>query len=127
MSRILVIEDNDDLAFGLRNNLEIEGHEVEVAADGTDGLVRARRATADLVILDLMLPGTDGFRILRALRQDKLTSERSWLFAVATNLVRDEGRKQERRRRILRQRPRRAGRRGQRSGWWPEAARAHAC
>ena len=70
MSRILVIEDNDDLAFGLRNNLEIEGHEVEVAADGTEGLVRARREKTDLVILDLMLPGTDGFRILRTLRSE---------------------------------------------------------
>jgi DNA-binding response OmpR family regulator len=70
MSRILVIEDNDDLAFGLRNNLEIEGHEVEVAADGTEGLVRARRGKTDLVILDLMLPGTDGFRILRTLRSE---------------------------------------------------------
>jgi len=70
MSRILVIEDNDDLAFGLRNNLEIEGHEVEVAADGSEGLSRARRGRADLVILDLMLPGTDGFRLLRTLRQE---------------------------------------------------------
>jgi len=70
VSRILLIEDNDDLAFGLRNNLEIEGHDVEVANDGTKGLARARRSSADLIILDLMLPGTDGFRVLRALRQE---------------------------------------------------------
>jgi len=68
MSKILVIEDNDDLAFGLRNNLEIEGYEVEIAADGEEGLARARRRP-DLVVLDLMLPGTDGFRVLRTLRQ----------------------------------------------------------
>ena len=68
--RILVIEDNPDLAYGLRNNLEIEGYEVEVAKDGTRGLSRARTASPDLVVLDLMLPGMDGFRVLRALRED---------------------------------------------------------
>ncbi|HWC72917.1 MAG TPA: response regulator transcription factor [Gemmatimonadales bacterium] len=68
--RILVIEDNPDLAYGLRNNLEIEGYEVEVAKDGTKGLSRARAARPDLVVLDLMLPGMDGFRVLKALRDD---------------------------------------------------------
>jgi len=68
--RILLIEDNADLAYGLRNNLEIEGYQVEVAGDGVKGLTRARAAKPDLVILDLMLPGMDGFRVLRALRDD---------------------------------------------------------
>ena len=68
--RILVIEDNPDLAYGLRNNLEIEGYDVEVAKDGTKGLARAKSARPDLVVLDLMLPGMDGFRVLRALRDD---------------------------------------------------------
>jgi two-component system, OmpR family, alkaline phosphatase synthesis response regulator PhoP len=68
--RILLIEDNADLAYGLRNNLEIEGYQVEVAGDGTKGLTRARVAKPDLVILDLMLPGMDGFRVLRTLRDD---------------------------------------------------------
>jgi DNA-binding response OmpR family regulator len=68
--RILLIEDNADLAYGLRNNLEIEGYQVEVAGDGVKGLARARAAKPDLVILDLMLPGMDGFRLLRALRED---------------------------------------------------------
>src|SRR5213593_1912823 len=68
--RILVIEDNPDLAYGLRNNLEIEGYEVDVAKDGTRGLSRARTDNPDLVVLDLMLPGMDGFRVLRALRED---------------------------------------------------------
>jgi DNA-binding response OmpR family regulator len=67
--RILVIEDNADLAYGLRNNLEIEGYEVEVAKDGVKGLARARDARPDLVVLDLMLPGMDGFRVLRTLRE----------------------------------------------------------
>jgi DNA-binding response OmpR family regulator len=68
--RILLIEDNADLAYGLRNNLEIEGYQVDVAGDGAKGLTRARAAKPDLVILDLMLPGMDGFRVLRALRDD---------------------------------------------------------
>src|SRR2546428_1609585 len=68
--RILVIEDNPDLAYGLRNNLEIEGYEVEVAKDGARGLTRAKTAKPDLILLDLMLPGMDGFRVLRALREE---------------------------------------------------------
>ena len=49
MTRILVVEDNPDLAYGLRNNLEIEGYRVEVADDGTAGLARARDASPDLM------------------------------------------------------------------------------
>jgi DNA-binding response OmpR family regulator len=67
-ARILLIEDNEDLAFGLRNNLEIEGYAVEVAGDGRTGLEQARKTRPDLVILDLMLPGMDGMRVLRTLR-----------------------------------------------------------
>jgi DNA-binding response OmpR family regulator len=69
-ARVLVVEDNPDLAFGLRNNLEIEGYEVEVAQDGPRGLDRARESLPDLVILDLMLPGLDGYRVLRTLRSE---------------------------------------------------------
>ena len=70
MKRVLVIEDNRDLAYGLRNNLEIEGYEVDVAEDGPNGLLRARSGAPDLIILDLMLPGMDGFRVLRSLREE---------------------------------------------------------
>jgi DNA-binding response OmpR family regulator len=72
VTRVLVIEDNEDLAFGLRNNLEIEGYDVETAADGNTGLEGARRLEPDLVILDLMLPGKDGFRVLRSIREEGL-------------------------------------------------------
>ena len=68
MSRILIVEDNVDLAFGLRRALEFEGYEVQVAGDGPTGLDQARSGAADLVLLDLMLPGMDGFRVLRELR-----------------------------------------------------------
>ena len=66
--RILVVEDNPDLAYGLRNNLEIEGYDVEVAEDGPEGLRRARAWEPDLVILDLMLPKLDGYHVLREMR-----------------------------------------------------------
>jgi DNA-binding response OmpR family regulator len=69
-SRILVVEDNADLAFGLRNNFEIEGYDVEVATDGLEGATRARDWKPDLVVLDLMLPGMDGYRVLRTLRSE---------------------------------------------------------
>ena len=72
MSTILVVEDNADLAYGLRNNLEIEGYAVDVAPDGPAGLAQARHAKPDLIILDLMLPGLDGYRVLKALREDGL-------------------------------------------------------
>lgn len=70
MSRILLIEDNRDLAFGLRNNLEIEGYELETAETGRAGLEAFNRTHPDLLILDLMLPELDGFRVLRSLRKD---------------------------------------------------------
>ena len=69
MKRILIIEDNADLAFGLRNSLEIASYEVVVANDGPTGLREARTVSPDLVILDLMLPGMDGYRVLRAIRE----------------------------------------------------------
>ena len=68
MKRILIVEDNADLAFGLRTTLEIEGFTVEVAEDGPTGLRKAREWAPDLVILDLMLPGIDGYRVLREIR-----------------------------------------------------------
>ena len=69
MARILIVEDNPDLAYGLRTGLEIEGYEAEVADDGERGLERARSWQPDLVILDLMLPGMDGYRVLKSLRE----------------------------------------------------------
>ena len=69
MKRILIIEDNKDLAFGLCSNFEIEGYEVCTAATGTEGLRQAKVFLPDLVILDLMLPQMDGFEVLRAMRK----------------------------------------------------------
>ncbi len=69
LTQILLVEDNRDLAFGLRNNLEIEGYEVLVAEDGESGLRLALESEPNLIVLDLMLPGMDGFRILREIRR----------------------------------------------------------
>jgi DNA-binding response OmpR family regulator len=68
MSRILLIEDNEDLAFALRTALENEGFTVAIAGDGASGLEQATRDPVDLIILDLMLPKMDGYRVLRSLR-----------------------------------------------------------
>lgn len=70
MPSILIIEDNPDLALGLANNLEIEGYTVDVCHDGAEGLERARQTAPGLIILDLALPGLDGYRVLSALRAD---------------------------------------------------------
>lgn len=72
MTMVLVIEDNPDLASGLRNNLEIEGYDVEVAEDGPGGLNAALATRPDLIVLDLMLPGMDGYRVLHELRNKGL-------------------------------------------------------
>jgi DNA-binding response OmpR family regulator len=73
MSRILVVEDNANLAYGLMTSLELEGHQVVLAEDGAAGLRAAREQRPDLLILDLMLPGMDGYRVLKALREDGAT------------------------------------------------------
>lgn len=71
--QILLVEDNPDLAFGLRNNLEIEGYDIEVATDGQVALDQARGRAFDLIILDLTLPVIDGYRVLRTLRDEGIT------------------------------------------------------
>ncbi len=67
MSEILVVEDDAALARGLKDNLVFEGHAVRVASSGEDALKQLTRANADLVVLDLMLPGISGFDVLRKL------------------------------------------------------------
>ncbi|NNM07082.1 MAG: response regulator transcription factor [Gemmatimonadetes bacterium] len=69
MPRVLVVEDNVDLAYGLQNNLEIEGYDVRVAENGETGLKETDEWSPDLIILDLMLPDLDGYRVLQHLRK----------------------------------------------------------
>jgi DNA-binding response OmpR family regulator len=68
--RALVVEDELRLATGLRNGLEAEGFAVDVALTGTDGLWLAREYPYDVVVLDLMLPGIDGFEVCATLRTE---------------------------------------------------------
>jgi two-component system OmpR family response regulator len=68
--RVLVVEDEKKLAAGLRTGLEAEGFAVDVALDGNDGLWMAREHPYDAIVLDIMLPGLNGFRICAALREE---------------------------------------------------------
>ena len=73
MSRILIIEDEVAIADLEKDYLELSGFEVEIENDGTTGLARALAEEFDLFILDLMLPGTDGFEICKQIREKKNT------------------------------------------------------
>jgi two-component system OmpR family response regulator len=72
--RVLVVEDEARLATALQRGLQAEGFAVDVAADGPSGLERARHGDYDAMILDVMLPGLSGYRVVRALR-----AEQRWL------------------------------------------------
>ncbi len=69
MAHILVVEDHLDIAEGLQANLEIEGHDVDLARDGRHAVMAIKRRVPDLVILDLGLPGLDGFGVLQQIRE----------------------------------------------------------
>ena len=73
MSRILIVEDEETIADLEKDYLELSGFEVEVANDGDSGLEKALQEEYDLLILDLMLPGVDGFEICRKVRDEKNT------------------------------------------------------
>ena len=73
MSKILIVEDEVDIAELEKDYLELSGFTVTVENDGTTGLARALAEDFDLFILDLMLPGTDGFEICKQIRDRKNT------------------------------------------------------
>jgi DNA-binding response OmpR family regulator len=70
--RVLVVEDERRMAAGLRKGLEAEGFSVDVALTGTDGLWAAREAPYDAIVLDIMLPGMNGYKICEALRKERI-------------------------------------------------------
>jgi two-component system alkaline phosphatase synthesis response regulator PhoP len=70
VAHILIIEDDPDLGSRLKKNIELEGYRVSWATDGRSGLTAAGAGTADLILLDLMLPLIDGMHILKTLRRD---------------------------------------------------------
>src|SRR5258708_37654189 len=69
MARILIAEDELGIALGLKNDLTIEGYDVEVARDGQAALERARTGGFDLILLDIMMPRRDGYAVCRELRK----------------------------------------------------------
>ena len=73
MSKVLIIEDEVDIANLEKDYLELSGFEVEMEHDGQRGLARALSEDYDMFILDLMLPGMDGFEICKEIRERKNT------------------------------------------------------
>ena len=73
MSRVLIVEDEEAIADLEKDYLELSGFEVEIERDGTSGLARALAEDFDMYILDLMLPGIDGFEICKQIREEKNT------------------------------------------------------
>jgi DNA-binding response OmpR family regulator len=69
VARILVVEDDPAIALAVGDDLTMDGHRVEIAADGPAGARRAREEPFDLVLLDVMLPGKDGFEVCREIRR----------------------------------------------------------
>lgn len=70
--KILVIEDELHIAEGIKLNLSLQGHDVKVEGDGIRGLDTWRKWSPDLLVLDLMLPGLDGHKIIKAIREENL-------------------------------------------------------
>ena len=73
MAKILVVDDEKVLVKGITFNLKNEGYQVETGYDGEEAVELAREGNFDLIILDLMLPGVDGFEICRQIRDKKNT------------------------------------------------------
>lgn len=69
MPRILIVEDEPEIARALEDDLRLEGYDVEIARDGFAGVKRGREPGLDLILLDVMLPGKDGFDVCRELRK----------------------------------------------------------
>jgi DNA-binding response OmpR family regulator len=88
MPRILLVEDNPDLAFGLQRNLEMDGYEVSLATKGIHALALATSETPDLIVLDLGLPDRDGYSVLEELR--KRGTQSPVLILSARNLEADK-------------------------------------
>lgn len=84
--RVLIVEDEPDLLSSLVKALREDGYAVDAAADGDEGLYKAENNDYDAVVLDIMLPGIDGWELLRRLRKTKKTSV---LLLTARDAVRD--------------------------------------
>jgi DNA-binding response OmpR family regulator len=91
-TRVLVIDDEAPIRLLCRVNLEAEGMAVLEASDGTSGLEKARDETPDVVLLDVMMPGLDGWRVAEELLDDDRTSKIPIVFLTARAELRDRAR-----------------------------------
>jgi DNA-binding response OmpR family regulator len=92
VTRVLVVDDDAPIRLLCRVNLEAEGMEVLEAADGADALEKARSEQPDVVLLDVMLPKLDGWRVAEALLEDPQTGEIPIVFLTARAELRDQAR-----------------------------------
>jgi CheY-like chemotaxis protein len=92
MGRVLVVDDEPDVLLLCRLNLQQRGHDLLEAPDGTTALQLARTHHPDAIVLDLMLPGIDGYEVLEALRGDVLTASIPVLVLTAKSLRADRER-----------------------------------
>jgi DNA-binding response OmpR family regulator len=92
VTRVLVIDDEAPIRLLCRVNLEAEGMNVLEAADGPSGLDQAREHTPDVVLLDVMMPGLDGWRVAENLLDDERTSRIPIIFLTARAEFRDRAR-----------------------------------
>ena len=89
---VLVIDDEAPIRLLCRVNLEAEGMAVLEAADGPSGLEKARSETPDVILLDVMMPGLDGWRVAEELLDDSRTQEIPIVFLTARAELRDRAR-----------------------------------
>lgn len=89
MQKILIVEDEPDVADLVAFNLNRAGYETEVASDGLIGLEKALADKPDLVLLDLMLPGKDGFAVCKELRSNSRTMETPVIMLTARTQIED--------------------------------------
>jgi len=92
MTKVLVIDDEAPIRLLCRVNLEAEGMSVIEAADGPSGVEKARDEGPDVILLDVMMPGLDGWRVAEALLEDDRTSEIPIVFLTARAEFRDRAR-----------------------------------
>ena len=92
MTKVLVIDDEAPIRLLCRVNLEAEGMEVLEAADGPTGLEQAREQAPDVILLDVMMPGLDGWRVAEELLEDDRTRRIPIIFLTARAEFRDRAR-----------------------------------
>jgi len=89
MKKILVVDDEDDIRHFLELVLREKGYEIASASGGEDGLVRARSFRPHLVLLDIMMPGLDGWQVLERLKADPATTDIPVAFLSARTETKD--------------------------------------